>query len=107
MLDSRQIRHFVTVAREMHFGRAAKTLGISQPSLSQSIRQIEADLGVELWPRTSRNASLTAAGKVLYTEGLQTLELLAQSCRAAQRAARGEQGTLSIGFVTTAIVGGL
>jgi DNA-binding transcriptional LysR family regulator len=107
MPDIRQLHHFVTVAREMHFSRAAEALHIAQPSLSQSIRQIEKDLGVELFHRTSRNVKLTAAGKVFYEEAQHTLDQMAHACRAAQQAARGEHGALAIGFVTTAIMGGL
>lgn len=107
MIDVRQLRYFVTVARQMHFSRAADQLHIAQPSLSQNIRQLEEDLGVVLLERTSRSVTLTAAGKVFYEEALRTLDQMSLACRAAQRAARGEQGRLAIGFVTSAIMGDL
>ncbi len=107
MPDIRQLHHFVTVAREMHFSRAAEALHLAQPTLSQSIRQLEKEIGVELFYRTSRRVTLTAAGKVFYEEAQHTLDQMAHACRAAQRTARGEQGRLAIGFVTTAIMGGL
>jgi DNA-binding transcriptional LysR family regulator len=101
------IRHFVTVAREMHFSRAAEILNISQPSLSQSIRQLEREMGVLLLQRTSRRVHLTAAGQVFYDEAIQVLKSMEQANRAALRAARGERGTLTIGYVTSAIMAGL
>lgn len=107
MPELRQLRYFVTLMQEMHFGRAAEVLGISQPSLSQSIRQLEEELGVRLLQRTSRRVKPTNAGRVFQDEAVQTLKQLEQSCRAAQRAARGENGGLTIGFATTAIMGGL
>lgn len=107
MIDIRQLRYFVTVARQMHFSRAADLLHIAQPSLSQNIRQLEEELGVVLLERTSRSVVLTAAGKVFYEEALRTIEQMEQSCRLAQRAGRGEQGRLAIGFVTSAIMGEL
>lgn len=102
-----RIRHFVTVAREMHFSRAAEILNISQPSLSQSVRQLERELDVQLLQRTSRRVHLTAAGRVFYDEAVQVLQSMEQAHRAAQRAARGERGTLTIGYVTTAIMASL
>lgn len=107
MPDIRHLHHFVTVAREMHFSRAAEALHLAQPTLSQSIRQLEKEIGVELFYRTSRNVKLTAAGKVFYEEAQHTLDQMDHACRAAQRTARGEHGKLAIGFVTTAIMGGL
>lgn len=102
-----RIRHFVTVAKEMHFSRAAEMLNISQPSLSQSIRQLEREMDVQLLQRTSRKVHLTAAGRVFYDEAVQVLKSMDQAHRAAQRAARGERGTLTIGYVTSAIMAGL
>jgi len=107
MVDIRQLRYFVTVARQMHFSRAADQLHIAQPSLSQNIRQLEEELGVVLLERTSRSVTLTAAGAVFYDEALRTLDQMSLACRAAQRTARGEQGRLAIGFVTSAIMGDL
>ncbi len=107
MPDIRHLHHFVTLAREMHFSRAAEALHLAQPTLSQSIRQLETEIGVELFYRTSRNVKLTAAGKVFYEEAQHTLDQMDHACRAAQQTARGEHGKLAIGFVTTAIMGGL
>lgn len=102
-----RIRHFVTVAEQMHFSRAAEILNISQPSLSQSVRLLEQELDVQLFQRTSRRVQLTSAGQVFYEEAIQLLKSMEQAHRAAQRAARGERGALTVGYVTSAIMCGL
>ena len=68
-VETRELRYFVTLAEELHFGRAAQRLGIAQPPLSRAIRQFERRMGVPLVERTSRSARLTAAGDVLPREG--------------------------------------
>jgi DNA-binding transcriptional LysR family regulator len=68
-LDLRLVQYFVTVAEELHFGRAAERLHIAQPSLSHQIRRLEQQLDVTLLNRTSRRVELTPEGCVLLTEG--------------------------------------
>ncbi|VXC00690.1 LysR substrate-binding domain-containing protein [Pseudoclavibacter sp. 8L] len=102
-LDIRVLRSFLALADELHFGRAAATLHVAQPALSQQIRRLEGELGVELFARTSRSVKLTAAGTVLRERAL---SLVAQSERVIDevaRVGRGEQGRLDVGFVSSAL----
>lgn len=85
-LESRELHYFVVVAEELHFGRAADRLGMTQPPLSRAIRQLERRLGVALLDRTGRSVALTHAGEVLLTEGHAALEAVAAAGRRAQRA---------------------
>jgi DNA-binding transcriptional LysR family regulator len=85
-MDSRELGYFVAVAEELNFGRAAARLGIAQPPLSRAVQQLERRLGVELFVRTSRQVSLTAAGEVLLHEGRKALTALTAASRRAQRA---------------------
>lgn len=98
-MDLRQLRYFVAVAEELHFGRAAKRLSITQPPLSFNIRQLETSLGMELLRRTTREVALTEAGKVIYREALKLLALARDAEEQARRAANGEAGAVHIGFV--------
>jgi DNA-binding transcriptional LysR family regulator len=86
--ETRELRYFVAVAEERHFGRAAERLGIAQPPLSRAIRQLERRLGVTLFDRTSRQVELTSAGEVLLTEGRKALDAVSTATRLAQRAGR-------------------
>ncbi len=101
-MELRHLRYFVAVAEELHFGRAAARLFIAQPPLSQQIQQLERELGVMLFQRTSRRVQLTPAGEVFLTGARQTLADLAAAVHSTQRAARGETGWLGIGFAASA-----
>jgi len=101
-MELRHLRYFVTVAEELHFGRAAERLHIAQPPLSQQIRQLEKELGFELFHRTKRNVQLTEAGQVFLGEVQQILKQLQQAVQLGQQTSRGEIGQLVVGFVSSA-----
>ena len=103
--DLRQLRYFIAVAEEKHFGHAAARLSMTQPPLSQAIRALEETLGVALFARTKRSVELTQVGSDLLPE-VRRLLASAEALRPlAQSLARGEAGVLSLAFVSTADYG--
>jgi DNA-binding transcriptional LysR family regulator len=86
-METRELRYFVAVAEELHFGRAAERLGIAQPPLSRAIQQLERRLGVVLLERTRRSVTLTEAGAVLLREGRAALDAVDAAGRRTRRAA--------------------
>ncbi|CAI9413750.1 LysR family transcriptional regulator [Nocardioides sp. T2.26MG-1] len=91
-METRELRYFVAVAEELHFGRAAERLGIAQPPLSRAISQLERRLGATLLERTSRTVTLTEAGAVLLREGRAALDAVAAAERRTRRAAAAPRG---------------
>jgi DNA-binding transcriptional LysR family regulator len=104
-IELRLLRYFMTVAEEMHFGRAAARLAMTQPPLSQAIRALEDALGVALFVRTKRTVELTPVGKDLLPEVRRLLASADELRPLAQSLARGEAGVLSLAFVSTADYG--
>ena len=100
-LELRHLRYFIAVAEELHFGRAARKLGITQPPLSLQIQRLEAELGVQLFERTNRRVQLTPAGKTLLEEGRHVVADFNSATDAARRAARGETGSLTVAFAAS------
>ncbi|GAB3297791.1 LysR substrate-binding domain-containing protein [Parasphingorhabdus pacifica] len=97
-MELRHLRYFVAVAETRHFGKAAQRLHMAQPPLSQAIRQLETDLGVELFARTTRQVNLTRAGEVFYEDAVRVLESVEGTTRRVKRVAEGRHGVLRIGL---------
>ncbi len=104
-MELRHLQYFLLVAEELHFGRAAARLHITQPPLSQQIQQLEDELGVLLLQRTKRRVQLTDAGRAFQQAARLTLKQAEQAVRIAQRTHRGEIGSLTVGFVGSAMAG--
>jgi DNA-binding transcriptional LysR family regulator len=106
-MELRHLRYFLALVEELHFGRAAQRLGLSQPPLTVAIQQLEAEVGAPLFLRNSRGVQLTAAGHALVPAARATLDHAAQALHAARDAASGQVGQLSIGFAGTMLYRGL
>src|SRR5580692_9177311 len=102
-MELRHLRYFVAVAEELHFGSAAKRLNMAQPPLSQQIRDLEHELGAALFLRTSRKVELTAHGRLFLKEARGILTQATRAKDIVKASQRGEFGSISIGFVTSAI----
>ncbi len=101
-MELRQLRYFVTVAEELHFGKAALRLHMTQPPLSQTIQALEEELGAALFERNRRGVLLTPAGAALLPEARRLLAQAQQLPQLVQRAATGEVGRLTLAFVSSA-----
>jgi LysR family transcriptional regulator, benzoate and cis,cis-muconate-responsive activator of ben and cat genes len=93
-VDTRELRYFVAVAEELHFGRAAQRLGMAQPPLSRAISQLERRLGTTLLQRSSRSVTLTDTGAVLLREGRVALDALEAAEQRTRRAAEAVPGVV-------------
>ncbi|KKZ71675.1 LysR family transcriptional regulator [Streptomyces showdoensis] len=93
-METRELRYFVAVAEELHFGRAARRLAMSQPPLSRAIQQLERRLGVVLLHRTARAVALTEAGAVLLREARTALDAVEAAERRTRRAAAEQPGVV-------------
>lgn len=101
-MELRHLRYFLAVAEEGHITRAAERLGIQQPPLSQQIRALETELDVQLFRRRPRGVELTEAGRSLLADTRLILDQVERARAKAERTARGEQGTIVVGFTSSA-----
>jgi DNA-binding transcriptional LysR family regulator len=101
-MNLRQLRYFVALGEELHFGRAAQRLGLAQPGLTQQMQRLEQQLGVALLDRSQRRVTLTAAGAVLLEEGRRVLAQAERAVALTERAGRGEVGRLVLGVAESA-----
>ena len=98
-IDLRRLRYFVAVAEESSFRRAGKRLKIAQPALSSQVKQLEKELGVQLFDRTGRGVQLTEAGQFLLEEARRLLGQVGQTVYMTRRVGHGKVGRLTIGFL--------
>ncbi|MEQ8312339.1 MAG: LysR family transcriptional regulator [Sphingopyxis sp.] len=102
-MDLRQLRYFVAIAETGNFNRAAERLNVSQPPLTVAIRKLEEELGVRLFDRSNRGATLTAAGAAILPSARESLDQAAAIREIARVGARGESGRIRVGFVGSAV----
>lgn len=102
-MELHSLRYFVAIAEDLHFGRAATRLHITQPALSRQIRGLEEELGIKLLRRTKRTVELTEAGAMFLVEVRKALQQVESAVHMAQRVARGEIGSLRIAFTLSAM----
>ena len=99
-MDLRQLRYFVAVAEERHYGRAAQRLHMSQPPLSMQIKALERELGIELLERTSRRVALTDAGRAFLARARTLLGAVKEAREVARGTEQGTQGRFEVGFIS-------
>jgi DNA-binding transcriptional LysR family regulator len=102
-MELRHLRYFVAVAEELHFRRAAERLHMSQPPLSQQIRQLEQEVGAQLLARNQHRVELTASGAAFLERAREILDAVEAAALEARRIQRGEIGRLAVGFVGSAM----
>jgi len=106
-MELRHLRYFIAVAEQLHFGQAAETLGISAPTLTVQIQQIERALDAQLFSRTKRSVALTPAGDAFLAEARAALEQFERAVSIGRRAGRGELGRVNVGFIGSAAYSGV
>jgi DNA-binding transcriptional LysR family regulator len=106
-IEFRHLRHFIALAEELHFGRAARRCNISQPPFSVSIRQLEENLGFAVVKRSTHEVRLTAAGAAYYEEALKVLSQFDRAHANASRVSQGLEGSFEVGFFASMLYRGL
>src|SRR5690348_7351518 len=98
-MEMRQLRYFVAVGEEQHYGRASRRLRVAQPALSRQVQNLEEEIGFKLFERLPRGVKITAAGEFLLKDARRILQELNDATASAKRIGSGMAGTLKIGFV--------
>lgn len=101
LLDIRQLKYFITIVEEGKISQAAKRLNISQPPLSQQLKQLEMELGITLFDRHTRKLILTEEGTFFYKRAKEIIDLVAGTIDEVQELSEGTKGTLSIGTISS------
>jgi DNA-binding transcriptional LysR family regulator len=101
-MELRHLRYFVAVGEEQHYGRAALRLRVVQPALSRQIQDLEEEVGFKLFERLPRGVKLSAAGKLFLGDARRILQEVNEAAARAERVARGQSGTLRVGFTESA-----
>jgi DNA-binding transcriptional LysR family regulator len=97
-MELRHLRYFRVVGEEQHYGRASRRLRVAQPALSRQIQDLESDVGFKLFDRLPRGVKLSAAGKLFLEDARRILQAVSDATARAARVARGQSGTLRVGF---------
>jgi len=101
-MELRHLRYFLAVGEEQHYGRAARRLRIAQPALSRQIQDLEEEVGFKLFERLPRGVKLSAAGQLFLGDARRILQEVNEAAARAARVARGQSGTLRVGFTESA-----
>src|SRR6476661_5029093 len=101
-MELRHLRYFAVVGEEQHYGRASHRLGVAQPALSRQIQDLEEEVGFKLFDRLPRGVKLSVAGKLFLEDTRRILQSVSEAAARAARVARGQSGTLRIGFAENA-----
>ncbi len=101
-MELRHLRYFVAVGEEQHYGRGAQRLRVAQPALSRQIQDLEDELGFKLFERLPRGVKISAAGKSFLEDARRILQQVNEATTRARRVARGQSGTLRVGFTENA-----
>jgi DNA-binding transcriptional LysR family regulator len=101
-MELRHLRYFLVIGEEQHYGRAARRLRVAQPALSRQIQDLENELGFKLFERLPRGVKLSTAGKVFLEDARRILQEVSEAAVRAGRVARGQLGTLRVGFAENA-----
>src|SRR6266480_2407916 len=101
-MELRHLRYFVAVGEDQHYGRAAQRLRVAQPALSRQIQDLEEEIGFKLFDRLPRGVKISTAGRLFLEDARRILQQVNEATSRAQRVARGQSGTLRVGFTENA-----